>query len=89
LVNSNAIDKQYNIYLCAGEGVYTHVSSPIKVNGISIMSFYAFISDGSRQDENKKNKSKSGSFQKKRSLCTSEIVGCEEPRKRRTGKRRF
>jgi hypothetical protein len=60
----------------------------IKVNGISIMSFYAFISDGSGQDENKKNKSKSGSFQE-RSLCASERVGCEEPRKRRTGKRRF
>ena len=41
-----------------------YVSSPIKVNGISIMSFYAFISDGLRQDENKKNKSSSGSFQK-------------------------
>lgn len=32
------------------------MSSPIKVNGISIMSFYAFISDGSRQDENKEQK---------------------------------
>jgi hypothetical protein len=42
--------------MCWRMSIYTHVSSPIKVNGISIMSFYAFISDGSRQDENKEQK---------------------------------
>jgi hypothetical protein len=33
-----------------------------------------------------KNKSKSGSFQKKRSLCTSETVDCEEPGKGEQGR---